>query len=73
VIHKIKKTAQDMKGAYRVRCSSVVVGKGAIVRDCREVGRMVVMCKVGTIDYSVSGECGGGRDSRGKVKGQRGR
>jgi hypothetical protein len=27
-----------------------------------------VMCKVGTINYSVNGQCGGGRDSGGKWK-----
>jgi hypothetical protein len=41
------------------RCSSVTVGENTIVRDCRVIGRMQVMCKVGIIDYSVSGEYGG--------------
>jgi hypothetical protein len=41
-------------------------GVGAIVRDCRGIGRMGIMCKVGIVDYSVSGECGGGRSSEGR-------
>jgi hypothetical protein len=49
------------------------VGKGEFVRDCRGIGRMGVMCKIVTIDYSVSGECGGGSDSEGEGKGKRGR
>jgi hypothetical protein len=35
---------------------SLGVGEGAIVRDCRGIGRIGVMCKVGIIDCSVSGE-----------------
>jgi ribosomal protein L36 len=35
--------------------SSVIMGKGAIVRDCRVIRRVGVMCKVGIIDFSVSG------------------
>jgi hypothetical protein len=38
---------------------SLVVGNGACVMDCRGIGLTEVMCRVGTIDYSVSGECGG--------------
>jgi hypothetical protein len=37
------------------RYSFVIVGEGAIVRDCRRIGRMEVMCKVGKIHYLVSG------------------
>jgi hypothetical protein len=51
------------------RCSSVVVRETAIVRDCRGIGRMGIMCKVSIIDYSVSCEFGGGRDS-GREKGE---
>jgi hypothetical protein len=46
-------------------CSSVV-GKGTIVRDCRGIEMMGIMCKVGIVDYPVSVKYGGGRDSRGK-------
>jgi hypothetical protein len=42
------------------------VGEGAVVEDCRGIGRMGVMCKVGITDYSVSAEFGRGRDSGGK-------
>jgi hypothetical protein len=35
------------------RCSSAI-GENPIVRDCRGVGRMGVICKVGIIDYSLS-------------------
>jgi hypothetical protein len=52
---------------------SVTVGEGAIVRDCRRIGRMWVTCKVGIIDYSVSGEYGGGRGSGQKGRVRRGR
>jgi hypothetical protein len=53
-----------------LRCSSVVVGEDTCFRDCRGIGWMGVMCRVGTADYSVSGECGGGRGSgmKGRVK-----
>jgi hypothetical protein len=44
-----------------LRCSLVVVGEVAIVSDCRGIGRMGVMCKVGRVYYSWSGECEGGR------------
>jgi hypothetical protein len=37
-----------------MRCSSVLVGEGAIVRVCRGIGRMGVMCETGVIEYSVS-------------------
>jgi hypothetical protein len=40
------------------------VGEGAIVRDCRGIGRMGIMCKVDIVDYSVSSECRGGRAIR---------
>jgi hypothetical protein len=49
---------------------SLVVGEGAFVRDCSGIGQMWVMCRVGTVDYSVSAECGGGRDSRVKGRGR---
>jgi hypothetical protein len=49
------------------------VGEDAIVRDYRRIGMNGVMCKVGIIDYSVSGDCGGRRDSVGKWRGRRGR
>jgi hypothetical protein len=39
------------------------MGKVAFVRDCRRIGSMGVTYKLGIIDYSVSGYCGGGRDS----------
>jgi hypothetical protein len=48
------------------------VREDTIVRDCRGIGRMKIMCKVVIIDYSVSGLCGGGRDS-GLERGRRGR
>jgi hypothetical protein len=51
--------------------SSVVVGQGAYVRDCRVIRWMWVMCRVGIVDYSVSGEHGGDRGSG--VKGREGR
>jgi hypothetical protein len=38
-------------------------GKGVIIRVCRRVGRMGVMCTVAIIDYSVYGVCGGDRVS----------
>jgi hypothetical protein len=49
-------------------CNSVTVGEGIIVRDCRRIGRIDVMCNISLIDYSVNGECGGGRDSEGTGK-----
>jgi hypothetical protein len=39
-------------------CISVVV-EGACVRDCRGLG----LCQVGTVGWSVGGECAGGRGS----------
>jgi hypothetical protein len=55
-------------GGYRVigplcmlRCSSIVVREGAFVRDCRGIGQMEVLCRVGIVDCSVSGECGSGK------------
>jgi hypothetical protein len=42
------------------------MGKGTIVRGCRGIRRMGVMCKVGIIDYSVSGQCEAGRVSKGE-------
>jgi hypothetical protein len=33
---------------------SVIVWEGAVVSDCRGIGRLEVMCKVGIIDYLVS-------------------
>jgi hypothetical protein len=41
-------------------------------RDKKDGGK-VEMCKVGITDYSVSGECRGGRSSGGKQKRRRGR
>jgi hypothetical protein len=36
--------------------------------------KLGIMCKFGIVDYSVSGECGGGRGSEAKYRGrQRGR
>jgi hypothetical protein len=49
------------------RYNSVIWGENVIIRDCRGIRRMGAMCKVGTVGYSVSGECEGSRDSRGKV------
>jgi hypothetical protein len=49
------------------------VGEAAIVRDCRGIGRMEVMFKVGITDYIVSGSCGGGRDSVGGKEGRGGK
>jgi hypothetical protein len=48
---------------YVHRCSLVIVGKGVVVRNCRGIGRMGVICKVGILDYSVSNYYGGDRDS----------
>jgi hypothetical protein len=33
-----------------LRCSSVVVGEGACVKDCRGIGQMGVRCRVDTAD-----------------------
>jgi hypothetical protein len=52
-----------------LRCVSGVVGEGDLVRDCRGIGKMGIMCKFGIVDHSVSSEGGGGRGSR--VKGRR--
>jgi hypothetical protein len=48
------------------------MAESTIVKDCRGIGRMVVICKVGIIDYLVSYWCGGSRDGGGKGKGRRG-
>jgi hypothetical protein len=40
-----------------LRCISVVVVEGTCIWDCRGLG----LCLVGTIGYSVGGECVGGR------------
>jgi hypothetical protein len=54
-------------GPYCVlRCSSVVVGKGAFVRDCRGIGQFGVMCRVSIVNYLASGTCGGGRGRGGE-------
>jgi hypothetical protein len=53
------------------RCSSVITGEGTVVRNCREIGRMRVIYKVGIIDYWLSGYCRGGRDSGGGRRGRR--
>jgi hypothetical protein len=45
----------------------------AVVRDCRRIGWMGVMWKVGIIYYSVSGYCGGDRDNVGGRRMRRGR
>jgi hypothetical protein len=37
---------------------------------CRAIGRIRVTHKVDIVDYSVSGKCGGGRDSGGKEGGR---
>jgi hypothetical protein len=37
-------------------CSSVIVGEGAVVRDCIGIGRMGVMCKIGIIYISICDE-----------------
>jgi hypothetical protein len=47
------------------RYNSDIVGEGAIVRDCRGIGRMRIICEVGITNYLVSGECGGSKDSVG--------
>jgi hypothetical protein len=47
----------------------VIVGEGIFVRDFRGIGQMGVMCRIGIVDYSASGECGGGRSSRVKAVG----
>jgi hypothetical protein len=47
----------------------VAVVESAFVRDCRGIGQMVAMCRLGKAAYSVSGGCGGGRDIG--VKGKR--
>jgi hypothetical protein len=61
-------------GGYRVLeplcvigCSSVV-WEDACVRDGRGIGWMGVNYRVDTMDYSVSGECGGGIGSRMKSR-----
>jgi hypothetical protein len=48
------------------------VGEGAIVRDCRGIGKMGVTCNVGTIEHAVSGEFGGGGNSgeKGRMSGR---
>jgi hypothetical protein len=50
-----------------LRCSPVVMGEGACFRDCRQIGQMGVMRRVGTEDCSVSGEC---EDKGSGVKGR---
>jgi hypothetical protein len=50
-------------------CSSFVVGKDAIIRDCRGIGRMGIVCKVGIIDHSVRSDCEGVRGCGGKGEG----
>jgi hypothetical protein len=54
-----------------LRCSSVVVVEGACVRDYKGIGQMRVLCRVGTGNYSVCGECGGSRGSGVKGRGRR--
>jgi hypothetical protein len=53
-----------------LKCSLVVVGHSAFVRDCRGIGQMEVMCRVGIVDYSVSGGCGGSGGSGVKGRGR---
>jgi hypothetical protein len=50
-------------------CSDIGM-EGVFIRDCREIVRMEVMCKLGIIYYSVCGEYGGGSGSEGKGKGR---
>jgi hypothetical protein len=38
-----------------LKVHSVTVGVGTVVRDCRSIGTMGVLCKVGIIDYLVNG------------------
>jgi hypothetical protein len=38
-----------------VRCNSVTMEESAIVQNCRGIGRLVVMCKIGVIAYLVGG------------------
>jgi hypothetical protein len=47
--------------------------KGALVRDCREIGRTKVTCKVGIVDSSVRVECGIHRENGEKGRGIKGR
>jgi hypothetical protein len=42
-------------GAMGQKCSSAIVGMDAFVGDCRRIGKMGLMCKVGIINYLVSG------------------
>jgi hypothetical protein len=42
------------------------VGEGVIVRDCRRIGRMRIMPKVGIVYYPVSGKHGSGKGSGGE-------
>jgi hypothetical protein len=50
-------------------CKGVVqsLGEGAIVRG---IGRIGTKCEVGIVHYSVTGECGSGRDIEGKCRGE---
>jgi hypothetical protein len=47
------------------------MGEGAIVRNCRQIGRMGKICKVGVIDYLVSSFCRGDRESVGEEREER--
>jgi hypothetical protein len=38
---------------YVLRCSSIIVGECAFVRDCRGIGQMWVMCRAGILDSSA--------------------
>jgi hypothetical protein len=49
------------------------VREGAIVGDCRVIGVLEVTFVVCIIDYSMSGECGGGRNSAEKGWGEEGK
>jgi hypothetical protein len=44
------------------------VGETAVVRNCRGIRKMEIICKVGIIDYLVSSYCRRGRDRRGEAQ-----
>jgi hypothetical protein len=45
-------------------------GESAFVRNCRGIGQMGVMCRVGIVDYSGCGRCEGGRGTQVKGRGR---
>jgi hypothetical protein len=49
------------KALICVKYNSVIVGEGDLVRDCRGIGRMKVICKVGEVVSleKIGSVCGG--------------